>query len=312
MKLEKKIIIFTIIAIGIYSVFLALTDVNLVYDKFSNFKFEYIPLIMIIIFSSWFVLFLRWVLVLKNYHIEIPFKDNLLIFFTGYAFAISPGKSGELIKSVLLKEKFGIKRSITVPLVVAERFYDIVGALIVSFFGMIFLGFDFLPIVIGAATILSLAYVLIYSQSVFNSILKIVSKISFLNKFIEPFKDSRIILKKSTKGNMAIFSILLTVVYRLIESVGVLLVLLAFDIDILHYLALTAIYATSIILGNVSLIPGGVGITEGSLTGLFSLQGIELSIAIVLSISIRFFTLWYAVIVGFISMKLSRTVNLNE
>ncbi len=312
MKLEKKFIIFTIIAIGIYSIFLAFTDINLVYDQLSNFKVEFIPIILILIFTSWIVLFLRWVLLLKNYDVIIPLKDNFLIFFTGYAFAISPGKSGELIKSIILKEKFNVKRSTTVPIVLAERFYDIVGALIIALFGIVFLGTDFLPILIGSAVILGLIFTIVYSKFIFNLFLNIFSKINFLSKFIEPIKDSQEILKTSTKGKIAITSILLTILYRLIESLGVFVILMAFDIDILHYLSVAAIYATSIILGNISLIPGGIGVTEVSLTGLFSLQGIEVSIAVVLAIVIRFFTLWYAVVVGFIAMKISNAFKFTE
>ena len=308
MNLEKKIIIFTIIAISIYSIFLVFTDINLVYDQLSNFKFEYVPIILVLIFLSWIILFIRWILLLKNSGVIIPTKDNFLIFFTGYAFAISPGKSGELIKSIMLKEKFNVKRSTTVPVILAERFYDVVGALIIALCGVFFLDTNFLPIIVGAGSMLGLIFIIIYSKSVFNLFLSILSKIRFLSKFIESITNSQEILKKSVKSKIAITSISLTVLYRLIESFGVLVILLAFNIDILHYISIAAIYATSIILGNVSLIPGGVGVTEGSLTGLFSLQGIDISIAVVLAIVIRFFTLWFAVIVGFVAMKISKAI----
>ena len=54
------------------------------------------------------MLFVRWIALLKNSGIEIPLKDNFLIYFAGFALSVSPGKSGELLKSVLLKTKFFI------------------------------------------------------------------------------------------------------------------------------------------------------------------------------------------------------------
>ena len=50
--------------------------------------------------------------------------------------------------------------------------------------------------------------------------------------------------------------------------------------------------------------PGGLGVTEGSFAGLLALYGFELQTTLVLAIIIRFFTLWFGVIVGFISLKL--------
>jgi len=71
-------------------------------------------------------------------------------------------------------------------------------------------------------------------------------------------------------------------------------------------------YSASIILGSMSMIPGGLGITEGSLASLISSQGITFSTALVLVIIIRLFTLWFGVIVGFIALKLSGALNVND
>ena len=76
--------------------------------------------------------------------------------------------------------------------------------------------------------------------------------------------------------------------------------------------ALDEKYSLSVIAGALSFIPGGVGIIEGSLGGLLSVQGIELSVAIAVGVIIRFFTLWYTVIVGFFALKLTGGFSLRE
>ena len=86
---------------------------------------------------------------------------------------------------------------------------------------------------------------------------------------------------------------------------GVYFVLLAFGIDIIDYFSVVSIYASSLILGAASFIPGGLGVAEGSLVGMLNAQGVEISMAFVLVVLIRIFTLWYGVIAGFISLKLS-------
>ena len=79
--------------------------------------------------------------------------------------------------------------------------------------------------------------------------------------------------------------------------------MIGFDINILDYLKVLAIYATSTLLGAISFVPGGIGITEGTLTGLLTLEGIGVSVALILSVMIRIFTLWYSASIGFIALK---------
>ena len=75
-----------------------------------------------------------------------------------------------------------------------------------------------------------------------------------------------------------------------------------------EFFHLAAKYSTSVILGTISMSPGGLGVTEGSFAGLLALHGFELKTALVRAVIIRFFTLWFVVIVGFISLKLSDSI----
>ena len=61
------------------------------------------------------------------------------------------------------------------------------------------------------------------------------------------------------------------------------------------------VYSIAIIFGAITLLPGGIGTTEGSLTYLLSLQGISQYIALSSTILIRIVTLWFSVFIGFIS-----------
>ncbi len=312
MNLTKKLVIFTIAGIGIYSIILLFSDISVVYEKFRSFKVEYIPIILALIFSSWCVLYVRWVLLLKNSQIKIPTKNNFLIYFAGFALAITPAKSGELVKSVILKEKFNIPHSHTVPVILMERFYDVIGTLVISLLGLWIFGLKSLPVVIIAIAIIAMFFCTIYSTRVFNTFLQLFNKLNFFQKLVTPLMSLQEIVKKSSKSKIALVSITLTVVYRLIEALAIYLVLLGFNIDIIQYLNLAATYSFSIIIGNISFIPGGLGITEGSLTGLLSIQGIEISTAIGLALMIRIFTLWYAVIVGFVCLRLANGFAINN
>ena len=112
----------------------------------------------------------------------------------------------------------------------------------------------------------------------------------------------------SSSRKLIFISTTLTIILRLVEGIGIYFVLLGFGIDVIEYLEIISIYSTSVILGAVSMLPAGIGVTEGSFGGLLSLLEIEISFALALGIVVRLFTLWFGVAVGFISLKLSKSL----
>ena len=304
MKFDNRFIFVIVGAIILYAIFLLLSDISLILSKIPNLKTEYLPIILILIPSSWLFLFLRWNLLLKNSNIKIPLKENLKIYFAGFALAVTPGKFGELIKSQIMKTKFDVPHRTTSSLVLVERLYDLAGAIAVSFIGILLIGIGEY-IIAGASIVLISIFVMISSKKLFQNVLKMIGKIKFTQKYTVPLSESYETIQTSTKGKIVFTSILTTSAYWLLESLGVYFILLSFDINLLNYVHVIATYTSSLILGAASFIPGGLGVVEGSLVGLLNFQGVDISDAFVLVVLIRLFTLWYSVIIGFIALKLS-------
>tara|TARA_B100001105_G_scaffold239242_1_gene216997 strand:- start:190 stop:663 length:474 start_codon:yes stop_codon:yes gene_type:complete len=130
-----------------------------------------------------------------------------------------------------------------------------------------------------------------------------ITKTKFFSKYVENVSEFDKIIQKSMNVQISIACILLAVTYWFIISAAVHYTLIAFDINILDYLKVIAIYVTSVLLGAISFIPGGIGITEGTLAGLLTLEGIDVSTALILSVMIRLLTLWYSAFIGFIALK---------
>ena len=99
---------------------------------------------------------------------------------------------------------------------------------------------------------------------------------------------------------------------RLIEAIGILFVFLALGINFIEFFNLMSMYSASVILGSISMSPGGLGVTEGSFAGLLTLHGLDLQTTLAIAIIVRFFTMWFAIVVGFISLKLIELINHNE
>jgi len=304
MKIGNKVLIVIVAVIGLYAAFLIASDINTIFDKISYFKIEFIPIILLLITSGWFTLFFRWHLLLRNAKIFIPIKDSFLILTSGFALTIIPGKVGELVKSQLLKTKFGIARSKTIPIVILEQFYTAIGIVTLSFLGIWY--FELGVYVLGIFTAgLVFAFLLLSSRKTFNKIVSLLGRRKFTMKFVEPLSSSYDGVKNGIRGPISLFASGLSILFWMIEAISIYFILLAFGVETIEFLTIVSTYTTSIMLGILSFLPLGIGVVEGSLASFFTMHGIDISLSLTIVVVIRLFTRWYGVSFGFIALKLS-------
>jgi uncharacterized protein (TIRG00374 family) len=189
-----------------------------------------------------------------------------------------------------------------VPIVVVEKVYDLIGAVLASIIGIVILGMEPYLIIIAILVLVTIFF-FVYYRPASEIFFKQITKRKFFSKYVENISDFYEIVHKSTNVKVATICILLALTYWFMVSAAAYYTLIAFDVNVLDYLTVLAIYATSTLLGAISFIPAGIGITEGSITGLFTLNGIDVSTALILSVMIRVLTLWYTVGVGFVALK---------
>ena len=84
-----------------------------------------LPIIGVVLAS---IIFRSWIqkLLLEEIQVKLSIKDNFLLFLSGLALIISPGGTGQVIKSYFLKEKYGISISKSIPVILFERYYDLI------------------------------------------------------------------------------------------------------------------------------------------------------------------------------------------
>ena len=302
MKLDNRLILVLVAVVVIYAIFLFISDFSIISEKISNFKTNYLPLILLLVSVSWIPMIVKWHFLLKNCEIDVPLRKSIAVFFAGIAFEITPGQIGSLIKSQLLKTSSNIPRTKTVPIIVAEKVYDLIGAILASIIGIIILGMNFYLIII-AILALAVIFFFMFYRPASEIFFKRITKTKFFSKYVDNMSEFHAIIQKSTNVKAATICILLGVTYWFIISAAAYYTLIAFDINVLDYLTVLAIYTTSILLGAISFVPAGIGVTEGSIAGLFTLNGIDVSTALILSVMIRVLTLWFSVSVGFIALK---------
>ena len=307
MKVLKKIIFIVIITIIVYAIFLFISDLDKISDKILNFKLEFLPIILGLVIFSWIISYFRWNILLKNQNIHIPHSLNFQIFLVGGALGITPGKIGELFKSQILKEKFNIPRTKTAPLFIVEKFLDLVSAMIVTVIGIWFIPEIGYLAIIGLIISIIL-FKILTSKKLFIQTLSFLNKIKFLSKYLEPLSSSHEILSKTLHSKKMFSLLILSVFYWIVIGCATFFVIEGFGFSVGSILNIISTYSSSLIIGALSFIPGGIGIAEGSLIGLLTFQGIDVSEAIVIVVLIRIFTLWFSTITGFIALKTSKSL----
>ena len=300
----KKILIVGISVIGLYSIFLSFSDLNLISEQLANFKIEFLPPILILVTISWFILFARWQILLKNSNIIIPLKSSFGIFISGFALQFIPGEAGEFLKVQLLKNKFNITRSKTSPIIITEMLYNAIGLVALSVTSIWFFEFTIYIFVVFSILLVLLFY-LINNKKYFLKIINKFLKIRFFKKYAEATAESLEIIQNLTKGKVLVYSVTLSIFFWLIECIAIHLLLSSFGINTIELLALIPMYTSSIILGVVSFLPFGLGVFEGSLAGFLSLHGIHISISLTIVILARIITRWYSVFVGLVALKIT-------
>jgi len=300
-KLKKKILLSLIIAAIVYLTFTIYADYQKVISAFGEFNWMLLPILLFLSLLNYFTRFFKWDYYLSVINVKIKKLDSLSIFMSGLIMSITPGKIGELLKSYLVKEVTNDPISKTAPVIFAERITDFLSLLLIAIIGAY--TFDYgLKLALGITVFFIILIYIISNKKISLSILNYLDRFSFLTKYLtnihHAYESSYQLLRPLPLLTMTIVSL----IAWLFECLGYHLILLNFDINF-GFLWASFSYAFAIIIGALSMLPGGLGVTEGSLTYLLVKKGVANNIAVTTTFIVRVVTLWFAVLVGIISVS---------
>ena len=301
-KLKKKILFSLIIAGIVYLTFTIYADYQKVFSAFAEFNWMLLPILLLLSFLNYSTRFIKWDYYLAVINVKINKFDSLSIFMSGLIMSITPGKIGELLKSYLVKEVTNVPVSRTAPVIFAERITDFLSLLLIAIIGAY--TFDYgLKLSLGVTAFFIILIYIIGNKKISLSILNYLERFSFLKKHLtnihHAYESSYQLLRPAPLVMMTILSL----ISWGFECLGYHLILLNFGIDFGFFWASFS-YAFATIIGALSMLPGGLGVTEGSLTYLLVKKGVANSVAVTTTLIVRVVTLWFAVLVGIISVSI--------
>ena len=299
--INKNRIFISILLVTLFYVgFTIFSDVDKIKNDYQNFNLFYFLPILPILFLSMFCRSLIQKYLLKKLGMDISVKSSFLIFLGGYSMIMTPGGVGLIIKSYLIEKKYGHKISKSIPLVFAERFYDVL-AVQVIILTTIFSFFLEISIILSIICIsgLSLTIFLIKNKKFNYIIIKIAIKLKILSdnqdeqqKFLEGLQiifESKLFLKIS----------MIVIAIAFFEGIIFYLIFQIFGINI-GYIESIQTYFTSMLLGSLTLLPAGIGAIEGIFVILLSEKNISLHLATSVILFMRFISIWLLAVIGII------------
>ena len=252
--------------------------------------------------NNLFLRYLRWHRYLHSVHRGLPALRSFSIYLSGFALTASPGKVGELIRSVFLK-KLGVRYADSVAVFFSDRLSDLMAVLVLVAVGL--WKYD-----VGRLALLVVGFV----------------GVTVLILTRAPTFASALVAWSENRSHPRIKQLLLAAP-RLIRSVHQCItgynLLLGFALSImawasqgmaLYYLATFMgahitmteaifVHSLSILAGALSLLPGGIGATDLTMAGMLMLYQLDAPQAVACAILLRLITLWFAIALGVIALK---------
>lgn len=261
-------------------------------------------------FGNYVLRFLKWEFYLSRLEIKgVPKLDSFLTFLSGFVLTVTPGKVGEVFKSLVLFETHKVPMTKTAPIVVAERATDVLGIVILIVFGSLGFSGGLLWAGIGTGLVVVLI-VVIASEKLSMGIIRIVGRLpGKLGKIAPKLEAAYGSLATMLHPRNLFVPTLLSAAAWLLECLALWVILGGFGAGTPIPLA-SFFYATSTLIGAIVPVPGGLGVTESALMGQMTELGhVDRGIATAAMILVRFSTLWFAVVVGFIALSLMKRLH---
>lgn len=300
-KLKRKVILSTVIAGVLYLAFTIYADFDNVVHAFSQFNLMLLPVLLFLSFFNYFTRFLKWDYYLLIVKVKMKKLDSLSTFMSGLIMSVTPAKLGEVLKSVLVKEITGDSISKTAPIILAERITDLLSLLLIAIIGAIAFDYGGDVTFIVAAFFVLLIFI-ISNKKIAIPIINFSEKIPFVKKYIHHLHSAYESSYKLLKIKPLVLMTLLSLVSWGFECFGYYLILQNFNVDV-GLLWASFSYSFSTIVGAISMLPGGLGLTEGSLTFLLVQKKVPVDVSVATTFIVRVVTLWFAVIVGIVSLS---------
>jgi uncharacterized protein (TIRG00374 family) len=306
--LVRKVLTGTLLGALVFAALALYADVSSLRAHLGTFELSALLVALLLATTNYALRYVRWQYYLRRIDVLVPHRESALIFLAGFVMSVTPGKLGEVFKSLLLHESRGVSIARTAPVVFAERLTDLVALVLLTALGSLSFS-DGLPIAAAGASVVGVILLASSWRPLGELLLRVIARLPLVKRLAPRLREAyEALLALTRPAPLLVATALATVSWGLeCAALGVLLDALpggglAWNADVFAYSAST-------IAGALAMMPGGLGVTEAGMTGLIqtlSSGRIDEAAATAATMLTRLATLWWAVLVGGVALAVLR------
>jgi glycosyltransferase 2 family protein len=306
--LTRKIVISMLLATLIYAALALYGDVRELARTASSFAPGALMLGLALAACNYAIRVARWQYYLKRLGIHVPLGESTVVFLSAFVMSVTPGKVGEVFKSLLLHETRGTAITRTAPIVIAERLTDLVALVLLIALG----SFSFEHgVAVAATSALGISGVVLLCcyKPLGHFTLDLVERIPWFKKLGHKLREAYDALLDMTRPLPLLVGTALAFLAWGLECGSLYAIVHGFHGVRMSWDAAVFAYSSSTVAGAVAMMPGGLGVTEVSMTALLQTLGgpaMVPAVATASTILVRLATLWFAVVIGVVALGIYR------
>ena len=300
--MNKKWLLLAVLTVGVFVALVGYGDFGGTIDEIGNLPIRYLIAGLALALANYLLRFLRWAFYLRVLKIDVPVGISALVFLSGLAMSMTPGKAGELVKCYLLNSKTRVPVGQSAPVVVMERLTDVISVIILGLTGFILLPIPVIAVLAVALVISVIGLMFALSRQALR-----LTGLPILSKWSELLRDSQEGFKELAAPRVMVVGVAFGAVAWFAEGLALWIILrgIGSEIDLVRALP---IYAAATLVGAVTALPGGLVGTEGSMLAFLQQSGVTRAGASAGTVLIRLVTLWFAVLVGLLALLALRRI----
>ena len=309
-KPGRRILVTVILSVFVFAALSFLSDVRELGDSLKSFRWSALGSALALVLGNYALRFLRWQYLLGRIGVAVPAVTSALVFLAGFIMSVTPGKMGEVFKSLLLSEYRGISVARTASVVVAERLLDLVALVVLVSLGST--AFEHGRSVAIAGGLLVLLIVLGCTvRSVAELAFRRLEGFQKTARFVPKLREAYDALHALTRPVPFLVGGLYALFGWTLECLATWLLLRGFENVVIGWDGATFGYAAGTLAGALAMLPGGLGVAELGMAGLFRAASPTLSLpaASAATILVRLSTLWFGVLLGAFALFVLRATH---
>jgi HAD superfamily hydrolase (TIGR01490 family) len=242
----------------------------------------------------------RWRLLLAAANQHPAMTADARIWMGSYAFTATPGKSGEAVRSLLLKQECGVPMPPTLMALVVERLTDGTAVLLLLLINLPLLLRWQVPLTvpIGLGLFAVLVGWLVLRSPLARARFKRTAKRLLPHKLASAGGDGLAALQQLLHPALLLQATVIGTLAWSLEGLSLWLLLRGMGVMDVSVGGATIAHTAAGLVGALTLLPGGLGSTEAGTVGLLALQGVGVAAATPATLLIRLMTLWFATALG--------------